>query len=329
MKVKLFSLKKYEENYMLQANAGLHDLYFEPEALSPDNASSCKGFQAVSVFTNDHLSAPVLNTLKETGVRYVAIRATGYDHADLGEAKRLGIRIANVPEYSPYSVAELVITHTLALNRKIALAQEQVHQYNFSLNNLIGFDLHQKTIGILGMGRIGGTVAKILHGFGCKILAFDQVPNPSFIRDYNVRYCSKEELFSNADIITLHIPLNEHTRYIINKESISTMKDGVMIVNTGRGGLIDTEAAIEGLKSGRIGSLGLDVYEKEKGIFFYDHSGKVIQDDTLLKLMSFKNVLITPHMGFLTSTALQDIADTTFYTLKCWDKGEHSRYELY
>lgn len=328
MKVKLFSIKPFEEAYLNRSNKGKHELYFEPEALSIENADSCKGFEVVSVFTNDDLSGPVLQKLNHSGVKYISIRATGYDHVDLKVADLLDFRIANVPEYSPYSVAEQAVMLILALNRKVLVADKQVKQYNFTLNNLIGFDLHGKTVGIIGMGRIGSMVAKILNGFGCTILAYDKVQNPAYSKDSKVKYCTKEEVLRESDIVSLHVPLNDSTKYIINAESIATMKEGVMLINTSRGSLIDTKAAIEGLKSGKIGYLGMDVYEKEKGLFFFDHSDKVLQDDILLELMSFQNVLITPHQGFLTSTALQDIADTTLYNINCWQVGENSRFEI-
>jgi D-lactate dehydrogenase len=328
MKVKLFSIRPYEEVYLNRSNKEKHELFFEAEALSIDNATSCIGFEAVSVFNNDDLSAPVLQKLKQSGVKYIAIRSTGYDQVDLKSADLMDFKIANVPEYSPYSVAEQTITLILALNRKIVIADKQVKQYNFTLNHLIGFDLHGKTVGIIGMGRIGSMVAKILNGFGCTILAYDKVQNPSYSKEFNVKYCTIEEIFRSSDIISLHAPLNESTKYIINEERIVAMKEGVMLINTSLGGLINTRATIEGLKSGKIGYLGLDVYEKEKGLFSSDHSNEIIKDDILLELMSFKNVLITPHQGFLTSTALQDISDATLYNINCWQAGEDSRFEL-
>lgn len=329
MKIKFFSIRKYEQDYLFLSNKGKHEFFFEPEALSIENAETCSGYQIVSVFTNDDLSSEVLQKLKQVGVNYITIRATGYDHADINYADLIDIRIANVPEYSPYSVAEHAMLLILALNRKVITAHKQVSLYNYSLNNLVGFELYNKTVGIIGMGRIGSTLAGILKGgFGCNILACDQVENPSLIEKYKVHYCTKEEIFTKADIISLHVPLNEKTKYIINEESIDKMKQGVMLINTGRGGLVNTNAVIEGLKNGKIGYFGMDVYEKEKGIFFYDHSDEVLKDDALLTLMSFKNVLITPHQGFLTSTALQDIADITLYNINCWEAGQQSRFEI-
>jgi D-lactate dehydrogenase len=328
MRVKLFSSRTYEEVYLNRSNKGKHELCFETSALSIENAESCKGYEAVSVFTNDDLSEPVLQKLKKAGVRYISIRATGYDHVDLKYASFSGLAIANVPEYSPYSVAEQAIMLILALNRKVVIADKQVKQYNFTLEPLIGFDLHKKNVGIIGLGRIGSMVANILRGFGCNIFAYDKIQDNDFAKKNNITYCTIEEIYKNSDIISLHVPLNESTKYIIDEKSIASMKEGVMLINTSRGGLINTEAVLKGILNGKIGFLGMDVYEKEKGLFFYDHSNKVLRDETLLKLMSMKNVLITPHQGFLTSTALQDIADTTLYNINCWEAGQNSRFEL-
>lgn len=329
MKVKFFSTRNYEQDYLWRSNNGRHEFVFESAALSSENVESCANYQVVSVFTNDDLSATVLQKLKQLGVNYICIRATGYDHADLNYADSIDLRIANVPEYSPYSVAEHAVLLILALSRKVITAHTQLALYNYSLEHLVGFELRNKTVGIIGMGRIGATLAAILKGgFGCTIIAYDQEPNPAMVETYGVHYGSKEEVFAKADIISLHIPLNDQTHYFINKESIASMKNDVMLINTSRGGLVNTEAVIEGLKSGKIGYFGADVYEREKGIFFYDHSDKIIRDDTLLKLMSFQNVIITPHQGFLTTTALQDIAATTLYTINCWESGKDSRFEI-
>jgi D-lactate dehydrogenase len=329
MKVKFFSTKAHEEPYLNQANSDKqHTIYFETEALSTKTAHTTKGFETISVFTNDDLSEEILHTLQENGVKYIAIRATGYDHINLQQATQNDLKVANVPEYSPYAIAEHTIGLMLALNRKIILADKQVKQYNFTLSNLIGFDMNRKTVGIIGMGRIGQCIAKILNGFGCKILAYDIIQNPLFIEEYGITYCSKENLFDNADIITLHCSLNENSKYIINKQSIAQMKKGVMIINSGRGGLVNTIDVIEGLETKQIGYLGLDVYEKEKGLFFSDHSMETPRDEILVKLMSFDNVIITPHQAFLTLTALKNIADTTFYNIDCWANGQRSKNEL-
>lgn len=328
MKVKFFSIRPYEEAYLVNANIEKHEIQFEKEALSIHNASTANGFDAVSVFTNDDLSAKVLERLQTAGVRYIAIRATGYDHVNLECAAQAGIKVANVPAYSPYSVAEHTVALMLNLNRKLIQTDKQVKQYDFTLNNLIGFDMHGKTVGIIGMGRIGSVVAKILKGFGCSVVAYDPKPDTKYSLEYDVKYCTLEELYRVSDIITLNCPLTTHTRYIINANSISQMKNGVMIINCGRGGLLKTQDAIDGLKSGKIGYLGLDVYENEKGLFFFDHSGETLNDVYLPELMKYKNVIITPHQAFLTSTALKNIADTTFENINSWGTVNSSPNEL-
>jgi D-lactate dehydrogenase len=328
MKVAVYSTKKFERFYLEVANNNKHDLIFLEEALSMDTVSLAKGCHAVSIFTNDDASAEVLEQLKEINIQHIAIRAAGYDQTDLKKGAALNFHVANVPEYSPYSIAEHTVAMVQALNRKIVLADGQVKEYNFSLDNLIGYDLNGKTVGIIGLGKIGGIVAKILHAFGCKLFGYDIQPNKEYKEKYGVEYVTLEHLCKYADIISLHAPLNEHTKYMINSERIKLMKKGVMIINTGRGGLLNTADAIEGLKSGQIGYLGLDVYEKEKGLFFYDHSTDIPQDDVFARLLTFKNVLVTGHQAFLTENALKNIADTTIYNLDCWEKGEGSDHEL-
>jgi len=328
MKVAIYSTRGYERTYLEKSNNGQLDLLFLEEALSSDTVSLAEGCEAVSIFTNDDGSAPILEKLSKLGVKYIAIRAAGYDQTDISKANELGIRVGNVPEYSPYSIAEHTIAMIQALNRKIVLADKKVKAYNFSLNDLIGYDLNGKTVGIVGLGKIGGIVARILNAFGCRLLGYDIEPNQEFIEKYGVSYVGLDELCEQSDIISLHAPLNEHTKYMIDKNRIARMKKGVMIINTGRGGLINTQDAIDGLKSGQIGYLGLDVYEKEKGLFFYDHSDSIPQDDVFARLLSFKNVLITGHQAFLTSNALENIADMTIYHLSSWSKGQKSKHEL-
>ena len=328
MKVKIFSSRQYEENHLIAANNNKYQIDFEAAPLSIQIVDATKGYTGISAFTNDDLSNPILDKLQGNGVKFIALRSSGYDHIDINYATSIGLKVANVPEYSPYAVAEHAIALMLALNRKIIQTDKQLKLYDFTLNNLIGFDMHSKTVGIIGTGKIGQIVAKILHGFGCKILAHDINPTPTLIEKYNVHYCSKEELMANADIITMHCPLNKLTLYTIDKSTISKMRPGVMIINCGRGGLLNTKDAIEGLKSGQIGYLGMDVYEKEKGVFFFNHSNTILKDDDLLELMSFKNVLITPHQAFLTKTALKDIAETTLYNIDCWANNKVCKNEL-
>jgi len=328
MKVAIYSIKPFEQVYIEQSNNKKHELSFIKEALSVETASLAQDCEAISVFTNDDVSSKVLDKLNNLGVRHVAVRAAGYDQVDLKKAAELKLNIANVPEYSPYAIAEYTIAMILAMNRKIIRADHQVKDFNFSLDELIGFDLHGKTVGIIGVGKIGAITAKILHGFGCTILGVDIHPNPELTEKYNLRYTSLEELYRESDIISIHAPLTPDTRYLINKSTLSQMKTGVMIVNTSRGALLNTSDAIDALKEGKIGYLGLDVYEKEKGLFFYDHSNEVMKDDLLSRLLTFKNVLVTGHQAFLTANALKNIADATIYNLDCWHKGEVSKYEL-
>ncbi|MDF2455027.1 MAG: D-lactate dehydrogenase [Cytophagaceae bacterium] len=328
MKVALYSMKPFEQVYLEQSNAKKHELSFIKEALSVETASLAQDCEAIAVFTNDDVSSKVLDKLNQIGVRHVAVRAAGYDQVDLKKAGELKFNVGNVPEYSPYAIAEYAIAMILAMNRKIIRADHQVKDFNFSLDELIGFDLYGKTVGIVGVGKIGAIAAKILHGFGCKILAVDIQPNLELTEKYGLRYTTLEELCKESDIISIHAPLTPDTKYLINKNTLSQMKKGVMIVNTSRGALLNTSDAIDALKEGKIGYLGLDVYEKEKGLFFYDHSNEMMKDDLLSRLLTFKNVLVTGHQAFLTENALKNIADATIYNLDCWGKGEASKYEL-
>ncbi|MES2730864.1 MAG: 2-hydroxyacid dehydrogenase [Bacteroidota bacterium] len=329
MKVTVFSAKPFEQDYYHQADDRGLQLQFESAPLSVATAALATGSQAISIFTNDDASAPVLDLLQQLGVQSIAIRAAGFNNIDCEHAKKLGLRVANVPAYSPYAVAEHTVAMILALNRKLIQADRQIRAYNFELDELIGFDLHGKRVGIIGLGQIGAIVAQIMHGFGCTILGSDPVVNATLQTRFGVEYMSVEELCSQADIITLHAPLNDHTQHLVNKNLIEQMKPGVMLINTGRGALLHTTEVMEALKTGKIGYLGMDVYEHEKDLFFYDHSQNIPLDDTFARLLSFKNVLITGHQGFLTKTALQNITDTTLYNLACWNQQQASENELF
>ena len=328
MKIIIYSIKDFERSYLLNANKMNHELTCVEEALMPDTAALAKGHEAVVVFTGDDVSTAVIEKLHEAGIKYIAIRAVGYDNVDIKTANELGIKCANVPEYSPYSIAEHAVALMLALNRKLILAGKQVHQHNFTVGNLVGFDLHQKTVGIVGTGKIGSIAAKILQGFGCNLLGYDIAENKELTEKYNLQYVDLKKLCSSSDIITLHTPLNTATKYLISKEMLDTMKPGVMLINTARGAVINTEHIIESLDNAKIGYLGLDVYEREKGIFFYDHSKNKVKDDVLKKLMGYPNVIITPHQAFATHEALSNIADTTFYNLDSWANNKTSENEL-
>lgn len=328
MKTFIYSHHSFEQPYFEKANWGNQQLVFTDQALSIETVSLCAGFMAVSLFANDDASAPVIDLLHQNGIRFIALRSAGYNHVDLIKAKQLGIRVARVPAYSPFSVAEHAVTLMLALNRKLIQSNHRVMDQNFSLNGLTGFDMNGKTVGIMGTGKIGSTIARILHGFGCRLLAFDKIQNEEIKQRYQVVYTDSETLYKTSDIITLHLPLNEQTQYIIDQAAIAQMKPGVMLINTARGGLVNTNEVIPALKSGRIGYFGMDVYENEHGLFFEDHSYNVLQDDMLARLMAFRNVLITGHQGFLTDTALRNICETTLHNLDCFAKGIASENEL-
>ena len=328
MKVIVYSAQDFEKETILASNADKHQVRFVSVPLNQETATLAAGNDAVIIFVNDDASASVLEKLNGAGVKHIALRSAGFNNVDLEKAKQLGMRVARVPAYSPYAVAEHAVALMLALNRKLIRANSRVHELNFSLNGLTGFDMNGKTAGILGTGKIGAAVARILHGFGCRLLAVDEWENEDLVRHYKVEYTSKDMLYSQSDIITLHVPLLPSTRYMINAESIARMKNGVMIIDTSRGGLVNTKDVIAGLKTGKIGYLGLDVYEEEAGLFFHDHSEDILQDDVISRLLSFKNVLITSHQGFLTHTALTNIADTTMFNLGCFESGSACENEV-
>lgn len=324
MKIANFSTKGFEKEYLLAANAGNHKLVLIESALSIQTIPLAVGCQCVSLFVNDDGSAEVLKKLKEIDVKYLVLRSAGFNHVDLKAAKQLHLQVANVPEYSPHAVAEHAVALMLALNRKLIKANNRIKDLNFSLDGLTGFDMNGKTVGIIGLGKIGKVVAKILHGFGCKLMGFDKIVDQELIDKYDMEYDTIEILCRQADILTLHIPLTQHTKYLINEKAISLMKPGVMLINTSRGGLVHTKAVINALKSGKIKYLGLDVYEEEKGLFFESHAEDFLQDDIISRLMTFRNVLITSHQAFLTDTALQNIFETTLYNIDCWEQGRKS-----
>jgi D-lactate dehydrogenase len=262
-----------------------------------------------------------LKLLQSSGVQLIALRSAGFNHVDLISAEKLGLKVVRVPEYSPYAVAEHAVGLILSLNRKIHRAYSRVREGNFSLEGLVGVDLHGKTIGIIGTGRIGAVMAKIMSGFGCNVLAYDTQKDGVLIEKLGVHYVDLSELFRKADIISLHVPLTPETHHMINESAFSQMKKGVMLINTGRGALIESHALISALKSGHIGSAGLDVYEEEENIFFRDLSEQILQDDVLARLLTFPNVLITSHQAFLTQEALAKIAETTFQNIRDFELG--------
>ncbi|MFW5761436.1 MAG: 2-hydroxyacid dehydrogenase [Cyclobacteriaceae bacterium] len=328
MKVAVFSVKDFERPYLEKANDGQHKLKLFTETLNEETVEKLNSIDAIISFPTDDASEQVLQKLKEKNIRYFNTRSAGFDHIDLEVAEKLGIKVANVPKYSPNAIAEHTVAMMLILNRKLLTAEKNISEYDFRLNGLVGFDMNGKTVGILGAGKIGAVVVKILHGFGCKVLIYDPVKNEELVDKYDARYLNIDEVLAQSDIITIHAPHNKKTHKMVNSETISKMKDGVMLINCGRGKIVDTEALIEGLKSGKIGSAGLDVYENEKGLFFYDHTRDILKDDLFARLLAFKNVMITGHMAFLTETALENMAGISFDNINAWQEGKEAPNEL-
>jgi len=327
MQVLFYSTHKFEKEYLKEFICDQKLLLLETR-LTLETARLAQGSQAVSIFVNDDASAPVLQKLSEAGIKYLALRSAGFNHVDLNKAAALGMRVGRVPEYSPAAIAEHTVALMLALNRKLVRASNRVRDLNFSLDGLTGFDMAGKTVGVIGTGKIGSVVVRILNGFDCKILAFDPHQNEELKVRYNVNYTDCMRLCEQSDIVTLHLPLTKQSRYIINKACIDSMKPGAMLINTSRGGLVNTKEVIDALKTGKIGYFGMDVYEEEEGLFFEDHSDDILQDDVIARLMTFQNVIITSHQAFLTREALVKIAETTRYNLECWEKGVASENEL-
>jgi len=317
MKIAVFSTRSYDREFLSQAVAAnpsfsaFHQFSYYESHLRPDTLHLAKGYDAVCVFVNDQLDRIALETLRAEAIELVVLRCAGYNNVDLSAASDLGITVARVPAYSPEAVAEHIIALILALNRKICHSYRQIREGNFSLEGLVGFNLHGKTAGVVGTGRIGTAVAKILGpGFGCKLLGYDPEPNRACL-DLGLRYVDLGRLTAESDIISLHAPLLPTTAHLINRDTIGRMKKGVMLINTSRGGLVDTQAVIDAVKTGNIGYVGLDVYEEETEIFFEDLSFQVIPDDVFSRLLTLPNVLITGHQAFLTREALDHIAQTT------------------
>jgi D-lactate dehydrogenase len=322
MRVAVFSTKPYDTHSLRRANeAAGHDLVFLEPRLTPETVALAAGSEAVCAFVNDDVSATVLEGLHDRGVRLVALRSAGFNHVDLATAGRLGMTVARVPGYSPHAVAEHAAGLILALNRKIHRAYNRVRENNFALTGLLGFDLNGKTVGVVGTGQIGTVFAGIMRGFGCRVLAHDPVPNEACERA-GVSYTDLSHLFAESDVVALHCPLTPDTFHLIDADALAGMRDGVMIINTSRGALVDTWAVIEALKSGKIGHLGLDVYEEEADLFFEDLSDRVVRDDVFSRLLTFPNVLITGHQAFFTEEALDNIATTTIGNVTAFERGE-------
>lgn len=322
MKITFFSTQPYDKLFFDEENKQYNfTLNYLEVALNEQTVSLAQQTEAVCVFVNDKVNEAVINKLANQGVQILVLRSAGFNNVDLKAAANNNIKVVRVPAYSPQAVAEHAVALIMSLNRKTHKAYNRVREQNFSLNGLLGFDLYQKTVGVIGTGNIGKAFCKIMMGFGCTVIANDIKTNDDLI-NAGVTYASLETVLSKADILSLHCPLNEQTQHLINAKTIQQMKDHVMLINTSRGALVDTKAVISGLKSGKISSLGIDVYEQEDKLFFRDLSEKIIDDDTIVRLMSFPNVLITAHQGFFTKEALTQIASVTLNNVKSFMSGE-------
>ncbi len=322
VKVAFFDTKSYDETSFNKTNADYgFDIHYYQEHLNLKTVPLAKGADVVCIFVNAECNAAVIDELEKYGVKLIALRCAGFNNVDLKAAKGR-IKVVRVPAYSPHAVAEYAVSLMLALNRKIFRAVNRTREGNFALKGLMGFDMHGKTAGIVGMGRIAKELIKILHGFGMRVMAYDLYPDQDFAKQYDVQLVSLDELYAQSDIISLHCPLTPETTFLINAQSIAKMKRGVMIINTGRGKLIHTEDLIEGLRTKQVGSAGLDVYEEEKNYFYEDRSDKIIDDDVLARLLMMPNVVLTSHQAFFTAEAMHNIALTTLESIKEFSEGK-------
>ncbi|WP_299183847.1 2-hydroxyacid dehydrogenase [uncultured Aquimarina sp.] len=329
MKILIYSAKDFEIPFLEKANKNVYQIKYIPERLTSKTAMMALGFDVVSIFSADDGTSKTLELLKEFGIKHITLRSAGYDNIHLKTAQKLGIKVANTPDYSPNAIAEHAIALLLALNRKLMISNQQFLNYNFSLSNLIGFDLYNKTVGIIGTGRIGKIIATILVGFGCKVIATDTNEDSCFAKKNNIQYVSLEDLCQKSDVIMLSVPLNSTTHYMINTALIKLMKREVYIINIARGAIVKTLDLIEALKWDRIAAYAADVYEYEHNLFFYDHSNDKPDDSLLQQLIDLPNVLMTPHQAFATTEALTNIAETTFYNIDCWQQNKVSKNELF
>jgi len=312
LKTAVFDTKPYDREYLARAaGADRIEWSFHEFRLSAETVSAIRGVQAVCIFVNDRVDRPCIEALAAHGVKLIALRCAGYNNVDVSAARELGLTVVRVPAYSPHAVAEHTVGLLLTLNRKIHRAYNRVRELNFSLSGLVGFDVHGKTVGIVGTGRIGRITAQIFRGFGTEVIACDPFPSDDWAAAHGIRYVEFDALLAASDIVSLHLPLLPETHHLLNAQALSRTKPGVVIVNTSRGKLIDTAALIAALKAGSVGGVALDVYEEEAGVFFEDLSGQVLQDDELSRLLTFPNVLITAHQAFLTHEALSEIARVT------------------
>jgi D-lactate dehydrogenase len=328
MRVLVYSTRDFEKAYLENANHGKHSISFTKEALSSATAINAIGYDAVSIFSADEACFITIEKLRGFGVKYICLRSVGHDNVNLNAAEREGIKVANVPAYSPNAIAEHAVTLLLALNRKLIEANNNIKHFNFDLNYLTGFDLNGKTVGIVGTGKIGSVMAKIMHGFGCNLLGNDIEENNQLKERYNLNYVSLESLCEQSDIISLHVPLNSETHHLIHEDLLDVMKESAYLINTARGAVVNSEDLVKALVNKKIAAYGMDVYEHEKGIFFKDLSHDIPDDDTLIKFIAMPNVLVTGHQAFLTHEALTNIAETTIYNLDCWENDKTNENEL-
>ena len=328
MKVLVYSAKSFEIPYLNQFNNGAHQLSFVTQFLSIETTALASGYDAVSIFSADRANADILKMLHRTGVRYIALRSTGFDNVNIKAAVKYGIKVAHVPGYSPHAVAEHAIGLMLSSIRRIPLANQQLNVFNFSLDRLIGFDLFDKNTGVIGTGRIGKVIVSILHGMGCRLFGNDVEEDSDFAEKFKMQYLPLDELLSKCDVVFLALPLNPATKKLIGAPQLRTMKNDAYLINIARGGVVDTLDVLEALDNEQLGFYATDVYEKERGVFFYDHSKEGIRDPLLMDLLNHPKVLLTPHQAFATKEAIARIAETTVYNLNCWAKGEPSQYEL-
>lgn len=328
MKTLIYSAKDFEIPFLEEANGAVHSFKYVPERLTTHTAMMALGFEAISIFSADDASPIVLEKLKDFGVKYITLRSAGYDNINLKTAKRLGFKVANTPDYSPNAVAEHAIALLLALNRKITLSRKQTQHYDFTLTNLVGFDLVGKTVGVVGVGKIGRVIVKILNGFGCHIIATDPTEDPDLRAQYNVTYCSISELCKQSDVVILSVPLTQDTHRLINKSRLELMKKNTLLINVARGLVVHTEEVLEFIDSNALAGYATDVYEKESGVFFYDRSETVPKDETLIKMLHHDRVLLTPHQAFATREAIENIAKTTVASLTSWGQGGSPKTEL-
>lgn len=322
MKIAFFSTKPYDRRFFDEYNKEFgHEITYFEARLRRETLKLAEGYDAACIFVNDQADASVLIALAAQGTRLIALRCAGFNNVDISSAKELGVSVVRVPAYSPYAVAEHTVGLMLALNRKVYWANSRVKEGNFSLDGLLGFDMRNRTVGLVGTGKIGECVAGILNGFGCNIIAYDRYQNPA-CKELGVTYVERDELFARSDIISLHCPLFAETHHLVNMDAIAKMKKGVMIINTSRGALIDSKAAIEGLKSEKIGYLGIDVYEEEEELFFEDKTFEIRTDDVFARLTTFPNVVITGHQAYFTEEAVSAIAKTTLENISAYEKGD-------